>query len=190
MENRADKDVRAKLLLRTLSDYEKLASDKDLWTTVIFLFNGIISRKLDFHTLIQIGDQFGREDRQNLRAICILGATFLSRQPEPILVQLINIFPSYLTTPSVSITRFIYVPFVRNRTKVALKDLFMGTQVELQHKLAAIDSVEASDQYAIQKIIRIAVEESSLTPPASIIAFLYPRTKAKGVHSSDSNKLI
>lgn len=174
MENRQDKDIRAKLLLRELSDYQGRASDKDLWTTVLFLLNGIFFRKLDFKDLLDMGDRFDKEERQNLRAICILGVAFVSRQPESRLVQLLNVFHAYLATPSLSITRFVYVQFVRSVCKTALRELFIGTVTELQDKLEVIDSVSASDTYAVQKILRNAIAESTLTPPPNIIAFLYP----------------
>ena len=160
-----DKDQYDLTFFKTLRDYKENASDPELWNQLIVIGQNIVNKKVTVQELIDLGNEFGKQERKNLQIICLLGVIYLSKNGTDTITQIVNIFP-YLTkiygNTTKSVVKFILAPFVKERAIDALKEEFVGSRDSLDSILKRIENSAASVENSIQLILQPVVEELEL----------------------------
>ena len=175
LQNNENKKERYESYIYLLQNYIPNSSDTLLWELILELSIKIIDKQISERELIDRGNTFGGQGRKNLQIICDLGIIYLTRDNEKLLKQIINIFP-YLTKihkSSSSIIKFVYVPFVKNRSLKILTDSFMGSTEELQSIQNDIENVDISGKNPIQKILQPIVKELNISLVKDRKSWLY-----------------
>lgn len=153
--------------LNTIKNYIPDASDKLLWNLILEITTKILNNKISIKELVHRANTFNDQNRKELQILCILGVTFTTKDDAESIVSLINTIP-YLQKafgPIRSISKYVLVPFVKDRAIHAIMNTFVGTRSELQLLLDEMDQVDVSDEYALQKVLRPAVDLSEVNIP-------------------------
>ncbi|MCC4229649.1 tetratricopeptide repeat protein [Zunongwangia profunda] len=176
INNDMDKEKFTSKFFITLKNYKENASDPDIWFHMIEICSRIINDDITERELIELGNNFDRESRNNLFMICILGVIYLSKSSKLIITETINILPYLIKlfeNSSESIITFILVPFVKNRAIYALKNEFIGSKHDLDSILEKIEVLQSNNKDTIQKILQPIVIELDLNIPADRKSWLY-----------------
>jgi hypothetical protein len=175
LENHPEEQKSTKEFLLMIRDYIPKASNVFYWEIVYELFTRILYRKVSVNELTERANTFGQKEQKTLQIICLLGVIFLSKEATTVIEQVLNIFPylSKVQTSSRSVIKFALIPFVKIISKDAVQKTYIGSRSELNDLLTQIDSVDITEQHAIQLILQPAALQSGINIKTDRKAWLF-----------------
>jgi hypothetical protein len=171
----SDRAEAQQYFFNSIEDYVSLASNKEVWDELNVLLFSILSKSVNREQLIQKGNFYNVNNRQNFHTICILGLIYIERTKLETIDLLLNVIPIVANIQKVNrgVTKFIIIPFVQKMVSEAIKSEFVGTKKELTEILTYITSTEINSEYPLQAILKKAVDLLEIDIEVSRRPWLY-----------------
>ena len=156
-ENRKDKNQMKASYLKMIAIYQATASDELLFDLLNEISTKILDNKISVETLGERANNFGRQERNSLQILCLLGIIHLTRNQSQRLVQMVNIVPKAqkILSAAKHTSQFTLVPFVQIHAIDIIESEFVGSRNELALLKEKIANVNAADSNCTREIINL-----------------------------------
>lgn len=164
-----------KLLLEGIRNYIPKASSSIDWETILEISSKVFREEISIKELIDRGNTFSQNGKQNMHLICILGIVYISEDDDQVAKQLLNVTPYLTKTQSIreSSIRYILFPFIKRTVVRSIKRAFVGSRAELNELISQIDDINRRDSNCIQLMIQPLIKELEVKIPDDRKRWLY-----------------
>lgn len=176
LENFENKNELYERFRALIQNYIPNASNKTLWEAILDICSQIVERRISETELMNKSNNYSYQEKLNLQILCLIGITFISKNNEQVLMQMINIAPYFtrmFSSSNKSIVKFVLFPFLKNRCLNITKNAFVGNKSDLQKSLNNIENVKLFDENAIQAMLQIVVRELDIKVEGDRKLWLY-----------------